>query len=281
MQTPELIGAHIYTGGDLLSVFERAKNLGCGVFQIFTKSQRQWQAKPLSPDLIENFRRHISQYNIKTIFAHASYLVNLASPDTELWKKSIKALIEEILRCGALSIPYLVVHAGFSSGKDSSYGLNRLATAVKHVIEETEKVDVKILIENMAGQGSSLCSSFEELAELLSKTSAARVGLCLDTCHLFSAGYDLNNKLDDILKQIERTIGFDNIHLWHLNNSKERLNSRKDRHQHIHSGYIRREAFGSIIMAFPDTPGIIETPKEKGMDEKNLSILRSFIRRKG
>ncbi len=275
------IGVHCSVSGGLNKAFDEADSLGINTFQIFTRNQRQWFPPPLSDSDIQEFHdRWKGSSHIYPVFSHASYLINLASDDEKIRKRSIGALIDEIKRASVLGLSYVVVHPGAHKGIGIEKGIKNVLSAIEQVLRETEGSNVILLIENTAGQGSSLASSLEELRQIVEPFDAEKVGIALDTCHLFASGYDISTEqgvfsLIEKLKELEL---FDRLHVWHLNDSKHPLGSRKDRHEHIGKGHIGLEGFKTILNMFPDLPKVIETPKVGNWDEENLKVLRGLVR---
>ncbi len=275
------LGAHISISGGLWRALIRGKEIGCNVIQIFLRNQVRWDFPPLEESQIALFDRAWKETGIKDVIAHSSYLINLASPDEKLWKRSIDASIEEIRRCSRLGISYWIVHCGSHGGMGVRWGIRRCGSAIAKIIDEIRDTSTIILLENTAGQGSSIGSRLEEIFDLFNSVkNTKRLGVCLDTCHLFAAGYRLNHKgWDKIFKIIDSFAGFSRIKVFHLNDSKMPFNSKVDRHEHIGRGYIGIESFRLILSneRFRDTPMVIETPKEGDMDRENLKVLRGLF----
>ncbi len=272
------IGGHMSITGGLHRAFERGYNLSCDTIQIFTKNANQWKGKELTQTDIQRFKTARDKTRIKPVIAHNSYLINLASPYREIQEKSIFAMEDEVTRASMLEIPYLVIHPGSHMGKGEDEGLKRIASALNRIISRTSKTKVRILLETTAGQGSSIGNRFEHLSELLNMTeNKDRIGICLDTCHIFAAGYDIRTRQSykKTKNEFDKIVGINNLFVIHLNDSKKELGSRIDRHEHIGKGHIGIEAF-SYIVTDPDLchiPGIIETPKEKDTNGKNMDIV--------
>ncbi len=270
---PLLIGAHM----SIAKGFEKAvfdtTTIGANCIQIFTKSNRQWKARALTQKQINDFYKALidAHINPKHVFVHASYLINCASSNTELRKKSIDALILEIERCQKLGISYLVLHPG-TSKESNEKALLLLADSLNQALEQTSDT-VSILLENMAGQGSSLGSTFKELAQIKKLIhDKKRIYFCVDTCHAFAAGYDLREKqeYEKIITEIDQTIGLDHIKLIHLNDSKKNVGSNVDRHENIAKGKLGAAFFKRLCTdkRFINIPKILETPKEILDDHK-------------
>jgi len=278
-----LAGAHMSIAGGLHKAFERGKHVHCKTIQIFLKSSNQWKAKSLTEDDRILFQEAQRKSGIFPVVAHDSYLINLASPDRVLYKKSLNAFVEELERANFLGVPYLVLHPGSHMGAGAKAGIARIGEALTQALNRVEP-PVAILLENTAGQGTSLGSRFEELAEILDRIgNHERVGFCLDTCHAFAAGYDLRTEeqYDETARTFDRLLGIDKIRAFHVNDSKKDLGSRVDRHCHIGKGFLGLSAFGFLVNdeRFAAIPKILETPKGEGFreDRRNLAVLRSLV----
>jgi deoxyribonuclease IV len=278
-----LAGAHMSIAGGVHRAFERGRLSGCRTIQIFLKNSNQWKAKILTDWDSALFKDAQKQSGIQPVVAHDSYLINLASPDKSLWKKSIDAFIEEMKRANCLGIPYLVLHPGAHVGSGIEAGIERISDALKCALETVEP-PVSVLLENTAGQGSSIGHCFEHLAVIMEKIPYPdRVGVCLDTCHLFAAGYDIRTEegYKSTMRNFDRLVGVKKIRAFHVNDSKKELGSRVDRHAHIGKGYIGLEAFRCLVndRRFAKVPKILETPKGPEFEEDimNLATLRSLL----
>lgn len=272
-----LLGVHCSVAGGVTHAFNEVKDLEINTFQIFTKNQRQWQHKKISSDEALNFRKELSLNKIPYSFSHCSYLINLAA-EGELREKSIHALIEELIRSHEIGLNYCVLHPGAAKELGTNEAIYLIARGLNEVIEKTPHVNVRILLENTAGQGSSVGYRFEHLRDIMTEvTSKERMGVCIDTCHTFAAGYDIRTKegIEDTFAKLDRVVGIENLKVFHLNDSKGDLGSRIDRHDNIGFGKIGLEAFSYIMNNFKTIPKVIETPKE--MDEENLTLLRSLV----
>lgn len=275
-----LIGAHVSTAGGLANAFERGVELGCTTIQIFSKSERQWQAKPITPAEVEKYKAEEARTGIGPVIVHDSYLINLASPKDDLWQKSIKAFAHELERCALLDIPYLVTHPGAHVGSGEEPALQREAEALNKLFADQTGGDVMVLLETTAGQGTALGWQFEHVARLFELVEHnTRLGVCVDTCHIFAAGYDIRTveTYTDTFATFDNVIGIDRIRAFHVNDSQRELGSRVDRHADIGEGEIGAEAFRLLMNdpRFVDIPKILETPKENHAE--NLARLRSFI----
>ncbi len=278
-----LAGAHMSIAGGMHKAFERGRSLRCRTIQIFLKSSNQWKARTLTDDDRRLFREAREKSGISPVLAHDSYLINLASPAPDLYQKSRDALVGEMMRANYLGVPCLILHPGAHLGSGMQAGINRVARALNTAIDRVEP-PVKLLIETTAGQGSSIGSRFEELAAILERMrKPGRAGVCLDTCHIFAAGYDIRSRdgYEKTLREFDRLIGVGRIRAIHVNDSSKDLGSRVDRHSHIGKGRIGLEAFRCLVNdpRFVDVPKILETPKGEDMreDRRNLAKLRSLM----
>ena len=287
------LGAHLSIAGGLPRAVDRAEASGCQALQIFTKSAGQWRARNLPRDEIALFRRRLRQTKIRPVVAHNSYLINLATADPELRQKSIESLTEEIDRADALGLDGLVMHPGsFTSGTEEG-GLKLIADGLATVLAARPEVKTRILLEHTAGQGTNLGHRFEHLAEIIDLLGGSpRVGVCLDTCHLLAAGYDICSPegYADTFKQFGRVVGFSRLKAFHLNDSKKPRASRVDRHEHIGQGCIGLAPFQRLLHdpRFAKLPMLLETPKEDTpasrrlsdvdpLDRMNLDVLRRLL----
>jgi deoxyribonuclease IV len=272
--------------GGIAKSFARGEQVGCEAMQIFSKNDRQWKARPYTPDDVAAFKAEQARTGIGPVIVHCSYLVNLAAAADELWEKSIAAFTDELERCALLGIPAIVVHPGAHTGSGEENGLRREADALNRLFDAGIGAGVTVLLENTAGQGTALGRRFEHLARLLELvTRRERLGVCLDTCHLLAAGYDIRtaDTYTATMNEFAQIVGLEQIKAWHLNDSQKDLGSRVDRHTHIGEGCIGLEAFRLLVNdpRFVDLPMIIETPKGKDMTEdiENLARLRSLVKR--
>ena len=276
------VGAHVSISGSVSNAVNNAIERKCSAFQIFTRSPRSWFAKELQPVDVNEFKDRLSSSDIDRFAttAHMPYLPNLSSPDKEGYDKSIKTMIKEVERCNTLGIPYLVTHLGSHRGTGEEKGIKRLVDALNKVAET--EADVTILLENTAGQKNSVGSEFKQWAEIFSKCKQKnRFGVCFDTCHAFAAGYDLRKKqnVEKTLKEFDELIGFENLKILHLNDSKGMLNENRDRHEHIGLGQIGEDGMSQIIriMNKKKIPMILETPiDDKRDDFGNIEKVKSL-----
>jgi len=262
--------------------------LGFDTVQVFVKNQRQWRAAPLKPEDIARWHELLATPGFGPPVAHATYLINVATADAGLGVRSRKALAEELQRCGTLCIPYLVIHPGAAGDTPTEAAIARAAQAINEVYGRRPELQTMLVLETTAGQGSSLGRSLEELAEIIRQVEEPqRVGVCIDTCHVFAAGYDIRtpDAYHAMMELVGRTIGLDRVRCWHLNDSRGRLGSRLDRHEHIGRGRITSAGFRQVLSdpRFCGVPMILETPKGtdprgRDWDALNLRRLRSIAR---
>jgi deoxyribonuclease-4 len=279
-----LLGAHMSIAGGLDQAIVRGQEVGCETIQIFTRSPRQWRPRILERDEIARFQRKRRETGIAPVVAHDCYLINLASPDEELWSKSLAVFLEELGHCQALGVPYLVMHPGSRVGDDEEAGLERIALALDLARTELPENEVQVLLENTAGQGTNLGSTWEQLAALLTLVSDdSWLGVCFDTCHAFAAGYELRTRAgyEATWRIVDELIGLERVKVIHLNDARGDLGSRLDRHEHIGRGMMGLEPFRMLLNdgRFSDLPMLLETPKKPGQkdDEENLRVLRSLV----
>ncbi|MBI3942454.1 MAG: deoxyribonuclease IV [Chloroflexi bacterium] len=278
------LGAHHSISGGLDRAFLAGQESHCEALQLFVKSNRQWAVKALTDEEVDLFRQRQRETGLTPVVAHASYLINLASPNSELWERSRDTLQIELERCERLGISGLVVHPGSHMGSGEAEGLAQIARALGEIHARRPGYQSRILLETMAGQGNSLGGQFEHLAWLLQETTQGeRLAVCLDTCHIFAAGHDLRSPgaYAETMKQFDDVIGLERLGAIHLNDSMAPLSSRKDRHAHIGEGMIGLEGFRSILNdpRFAHLPGLLETPKSDDLHEdvENLARLRKLI----
>ncbi|MGV8073957.1 MAG: deoxyribonuclease IV [Syntrophobacteraceae bacterium] len=279
-----LLGAHTSVAGGLHLAFNRLCELNGQAMQIFTKNERQWNTPAISRDTAMLFKKAWEESGKVPVAAHDSYLINLAALDPVVLEKSVKAFADELKRCNSLQISYLVTHPGAHLGQGVETGLVQFVRNMDRAIYLSETSEVIILIETTAGQGTQLGSSFEEIAFILGASEYGdRLGVCLDTCHIFAAGYDIHTRAayEETIHRFRNIIGIERLKFFHLNDSKRELGSRVDRHEHIGKGKIGLEAFKLILNdpRFSLHPMVLETPKENGLekDKENLRTLRSCL----
>jgi deoxyribonuclease-4 len=284
-----LFGAHTSISGGLHNAVATAVELGCEAVQIFTKNASQWNAKPLSKDEIRVFRQALEQSDLQFPTAHDSYLINLASPDDAVYRRSIDAFVHELERAESLGLSYLVMHPGAHMGSGEDQGVARVVAAFDEVHQRCKRYKTMVLIETTAGQGTTLGWRFEHIAAILAGVrSPQRLGVCVDTCHLFAAGYPLGTarQYAATFDEFDRIIGLDQIKLFHVNDSAKAFGSRVDRHAGLGLGELGLSPFRRLVRdsRFQDLPMILETPKEghdgEAMDPINLAVLNRLQGRK-
>ena len=282
-----LIGAHISIAGGLDKAFLRGSKTGCDVIQIFSRNAAQWASRPLQQEALRAFDLAQKRTSIRALAVHNNYLINPASPDWEIRRKSFKGLLEEVRRAALLRIPYVVMHPGSHLGEGEKRGIKRVASALVKLHAGFEEFPVEILIETTAGQGTNLGYRFEHIGEMINMAGAGDwMGVCLDTCHVFAAGYDFRSEqaYGEMTAEFDRVIGLERLKLLHMNDSKKGLGSRIDRHEHLGLGCIGPKALSFFLNdpRFKHLPFIIETPKgkdESGMDwdVRNLNLMRNIM----
>ncbi len=277
-----IIGGHMSIGGGFANIPERAHTIGLKSAQVFTKNQRQWISRPLNMDDVQLYLENMKKFNLEITVAHASYLVNLAAPEDENWEKSINSMVHEMERCSALKIPYLIFHPGAHMGKGEKFGLDRIVKALDKIIEKSDIKNVDITLETTAGQGTNLGYKFEQLQYIMEKVSdEKRIKVCLDTCHIFAAGYELRSTkgYEETMQKFDETIGFKKLVTVHLNDSEKALGSRVDRHAQIGYGYIGREGFKNILMdrRFSNIPLILETPGGELLYPQDIKVIKEIM----
>jgi deoxyribonuclease-4 len=275
--TQPLLGAHMSIAGGLEKALLRGRALGCSTIQLFTKSSNRWEERLLGESEVTLFRRVRTETGIDPVVSHASYLINLASPDGEVYRKSLDAMVSEIHRCERLDIDHIVVHPGFHKGRGEGWGIGRIADALDAIHADTADAKVTIALETTAGQGTAIGGSLEQIARIVERVKEkSRLAFCLDTCHMFVAGYDLRTERNyrDLFRRIDDTIGTNNMRVIHLNDSKREMGSRVDRHENIGAGMIGEGLFRLIMRdtSLAGVPKIIETPD----DIENIQLLTSF-----
>ncbi|HYT67466.1 MAG TPA: deoxyribonuclease IV [Vicinamibacterales bacterium] len=287
------LGAHLSISGGLPRAVDRAEASGCEALQIFTKSAGQWRARELPPDEVALFRRRVRQTGIRPVVAHNSYLINLAAADAALRARSIESLRDELDRAESLGLDGLVMHPGsYTSGSEHD-GLRMIAEGLAEIFTARPDMTTRVLLEHTAGQGTNLGYRFEHLAEIIERLGGSRrVGVCLDTCHLIAAGYDICSQAgyEETFRQFGKIVGFSRLKLFHFNDSKKPCGSRVDRHEHIGKGCLGLAPFRRILndRRFAKLPMLLETPKVDTpqsrrlgdvdpLDKMNLAVLRQLI----
>ncbi len=283
-----LVGAHMSIAGGVYNAITRGQGCGCDTIQIFSKSNNQWRAKELTDEDIGKYRELKRATGISPVVIHDSYLINLGASDEGLYKKSLEAFYIEMQRAEALDVPYLVMHPGAHVGAGEQVGLKRIAQGINSLHDRTKGFKTMITLETTAGQGSQMGYRFEHIAKLMEMIKEPdRIGVCLDTCHIFAAGYDIRTEsvYKKTMKELNDTVGIKKIKVIHVNDCKKGLGCRVDRHEHIGQGGIGLEAFRLLMNddRFEKIPKILETPKKKDGDDYdmiNLATLRGLVGKK-
>ena len=279
-----MVGLHVSIAGSPDLAFDRAQELGATTFQIFTRNPNQWKFKPLNEDTVSLFREKRKKSGFRRIVDHMPYLPNLASPDRSTMKISRYTLVEETKRCDALGVDYLVAHLGSHLGKGTAVGIANIAGAVNAAVAESEG-ETTILLENMAGQKNCVGASFEDIRGILDRVkNPRRVGVCVDTCHVFAAGFDLRNEeaVNGTMGLFDEIVGMDRLKVVHLNDSKGPLGSRLDRHEDIGEGKIGREGMKALLRyhGVDQRPIVMETPYEDIRTmEKSIELVRTLMKK--
>ncbi|MBI5042640.1 MAG: deoxyribonuclease IV [Nitrospirae bacterium] len=281
-----LLGAHMSIEGGVSNAPLRGKKVGCDAIQIFTKNNNQWKSKKITDKEITAFKENLDRTVIKAVASHNAYLINLASPRKNVYKKSLNAFYDEMQRAEELGLPYLVFHPGAHLGEGEDIGIKRIAESINLLLSKKPQTNLMLLLETTAGQGTHIGWRFEQLAEIINLVEQKeKMGVCIDTCHIFAAGYDISTEEGYVktFDEFDRIICLKRLKLFHLNDSKKGLASRVDRHEHIGKGMLGLNTFKMLLndKRFKDIPMILETPKEKDMkeDKRNLSTLRYLIKR--
>jgi deoxyribonuclease-4 len=272
------IGVHVSIAGSIDQAIDRAADLTCETIQIFSRNPRGWKSKPLVSKEIDDFKRKRRDKDIRPVLVHIPYLINLATPNDKLWKVSIDSYIEDIIRTDALGAEYFITHLGAHTGAGEYFGLKRFCEGLNMVIKNA-RPKTSILLETCAGQGSSLGHKFEHIRYILDNVNSDNLGVCLDTCHVYAAGYDVATQkgLEDTIKEFDRIVGLKILKAIHLNDSKGSLGSCLDRHQHIGKGKIGELGMKRILAdeRLENLPFVMETPKDTPKDDPmNIKIAR-------
>jgi deoxyribonuclease-4 len=269
--------------GGLSNAVHRGVAVGCGVIQVFLKNQLRWAAPRLDDAEARDFRRALAASGLRAACAHANYLINLATPEPDERARAVAALVDELERAERLGLPFVVLHPGSHRGAGANAGLAQLARSLDDVAGRTAGWTVRVALENTAGAGHVLCSRAEELREALDRVrQPERLALCLDTCHLFAAGYDIRTprRFAAVLDEFDRLVGLERVAAFHLNDSRAGLGAKLDRHENIGDGRIGLEAFRFLVKhpRLRAVPMVLETPKRNDGDARNLATLRALRR---
>ena len=275
------IGAHVSISGSIELSIDRALEIGCDTFQIFTRNPRRWFSKELSSEKIERFRSKLKNSSLDPVFSHIPYLVNLASLELEIWRKSVTMMTEELKRCDILDIPYVVTHLGSAKKAGKELGISRVISTINHIFEDYSG-KTKILLENTAGKGDKLGNNIEEICQILLQINKFdSIGLCFDTCHAFASGYDLRKEavIDNLVSEIQDLVGIKKLLCIHSNDSLFDLGEGRDRHEHLGLGKIGDLGFHNLLKnkKLNEIPFICETPVDNQRDGKvNIKYLRDL-----
>ena len=279
-----LLGAHMSIAGGPAQAIDRALSVGCNAMQIFVKNNMQWFATPFADSELRAFHEHPHRRALKSVFGHSGYMINLGATNPEFHDKSLRALSEELVRADQLELPFLVLHPGAHMGEGEEAGLTKITQSLDTVFKSLPEVTTKVALETTAGQGSSLGHTFEQLAWIFDRCAyPERLCVCIDTAHLFAAGYDISTEegTRQTFEQFDNVLGLHRLAAIHCNDSKAALNSRVDRHDHIGKGKIGVAPFRFIMRdtRFAAIPKVLETPKGKDLAEdlENLAVLRSLV----
>ncbi len=276
-----ILGAHVSISGGVQNAPLNGKKIGCQAIQLFSKNQQQWAAKPFTEENVAGFKQNLRDLGIQIAVIHGSYLINLCAPEMVNLKKSVAAFTDELERAEALGIPYVVTHPGSHLGKGEDWGVERIAEGLNEIHQQKPGLKVITLLETTAGQGTNVGYRFEQIAAIREKIiQKERVGVCADSCHMYSAGYDLKDAkgYETTWQQFAEIIGLQHLLAFHLNDTKKKLGSRVDRHDHIGQGELGLEPFRRLLhdARFEKIPGLLETPGEEQDFRRNLQVLRSL-----
>ncbi len=280
-----LLGSHMSTSGGVHTAVDRAMSIGCTALQVFTKNNNQWTVKPLAKEDIENYKRKIAEATITPVMAHDSYLINLCAMNPDTLVKSRTAFIDELTRCEQLGIQLLNFHPGAHGGAGEEGGIKKVIESLNIAHERTEGFKVLSVVETSAGQGTAIGYKFEHLEKIINGVDKPhRMAVCVDTCHIFAAGYEIRTKegYTATFEEFDNIIGLNRLAAFHFNDSKKEFGSHGDRHEHIGKGMIGAAGFSLLMndIRFAKIPKILETPKSKDLHEdvENMKVLRRLIK---
>jgi deoxyribonuclease-4 len=284
-RTGILLGAHMSVSGGVHTAVDRATSIGCTALQVFTKNNNQWNAKPLAGDDIQTYRRKIAEANIAPVVAHDSYLINLCATKPDILKKSRAAFIDELTRCEELGIQLLNFHPGAHGGAGEEEGIKKIIESLNIAHEKTKDFKVLSVVEATAGQGNAVGHKFEHLEKIINGVDEPkRMAVCIDTCHIFAAGYDIrtDRTYQETFRRFDEIVGLSHLVAFHVNDSKKDLGSHVDRHEHIDKGMIGKQGFSFVMNdeRFTGIPKILETPKSEDLHEdvENIRVLRALVK---
>ena len=282
-----LLGAHMSIAGGVHTAVERGNRIGCTAMQMFVKNNNQWHGKPLTESDISTYKELLSKSSIGPVVVHDTYLINLCATDRAILRKSRAALKDELDRCEMLGVPYLNFHPGAHMGRGEEDGIKLIAESLNVIHDETKQYKVKSVVETTAGQGTAIGYTFDHIRRIIDAVDEKnRMAVCVDTCHVFAAGYDISTEegYERTFKEFDDIIGLDRLVAFHVNDSKRELNSHVDRHEHIGKGRIGLKGFRLLMNddRFSAIPKILETDKGPEMleDIENMKVLRSLIKGK-
>jgi deoxyribonuclease-4 len=282
-----LLGAHMSIAGGVATAVERGQRIGCTTMQMFVKNNNQWKGKPLTDEDVSTYKKLLRESRIDPVVVHDTYLINLCAVDEEILKKSKEALKDELDRCEVLGVQYLNFHPGAHLGAGEEEGIKRIAESLNLIHQRTKGYGVRSVIEATAGQGTAIGYRFEHLRKIIDLVEERdRMAVCVDTCHVFAAGYDFSTErgYEETFREFDAVVGLDRLVAFHVNDSKRELGSRVDRHEHIGKGKIGIQGFSFLMndSRFQNIPKILETPKGPEMEEdvENMKVLRGLIRKK-
>lgn len=273
------IGAHISISKGFSAAIDQAASIGANTMQFFTRNPRGAGAKKLNPKDVSDFKEKVKSYRFGPIVAHAPYIMNMATAKDDLWELAIRVIGEDLTRLDELKVPYMAIHPGSHVGQGLEVGIQKIAKAI-NIIHEQHKTESQILLEVMAGAGTEVGKNFEELADIISLLDQPeKVGVCLDTCHLFGAGYDVKDNLEGVLKELDQHLGIEKVKAIHLNDSLQPLGSKKDRHANLGEGLIGKEALANVVKhpKLKHLPFLLETPGGLDNYANEIEFLRSQV----
>ena len=274
------LGAHTSAAGGVSKAIDQGEELGCHAVQLFTRNQNRWESKPISPKEAERFKARRKETGMGPNMSHGSYLVNLATPKEDLAAKSIDAFQDELVRAQQIGLEYIVFHPGAHTGAGEAAGIASIASRLDQILESTDAPDVTLLLENTAGQGTVLGYTFEQLRDIIGHSSYPhRLGVCIDTCHAFAAGYRLQDRegYEEAIGNLVKAVTLEKVMAFHLNDSLRPYSSRKDRHAHLGDGELGLDAFRFLVndSRFENCPGVLETPDPERWPQE-LKLLASL-----
>ncbi len=281
------LGSHMSIAGGVYKALELGRSIDCHAVQIFTKNNNQWAGKPISDEDAARFHELAKEYTPEFLISHSSYLINLASPGGPVLEKSIPGFVDELERAELLGLAGVVIHPGSHVGEGEEKGISQIAKSLNMVFKKSKGLETLVLLETTAGQGTNLGYTFEQLAGIIELSDhPERIGICLDTCHVFAAGYPVHERKGYLktMREFDSVLGLDRLRAIHFNDSKKPFGSKRDRHEHIGQGEIGEDAFSFFLndKRLKNIPMILETPKSKDLHEdvENLKVLRGLRKKK-